>query len=213
MKKLILASAIAISTIATPALADGDNTGPDTTNITINAENPAKCNVTASATSVALANNQISDSDGFAVSDLGARVSTALNGLTINAWCTGASNTVNLQRTALVRSTTNGAQTGEGFNQAVIYDISMDIADAVRADGTKPIEGSSDGNVGPTNVGRFGPTGAGSLVTFSQEAPSNATSVGTAGGSGPRSGFTSSPARLAAGNYSGTVTIVVTPNG
>ena len=213
MKKLLVLSAIATATIATPALADGDNTGPDTTTITVNAVNPAKCNVTASGNSVSLANNQISDSDGFAVNDLGARISTALNGLTINAWCTGGANTVNLQRTALVRATTNGAQTTEGFNQAVIYDINMDIADAIRADGTKPIEGSSDGNVGPTDVGRFGPTGAGSLVVFSQESASNATSIGTAGGSGARSGFTSSPARLAAGTYSGSVTIVVTPNG
>lgn len=211
MKKIAILASMAALTAATPALADGDNTGTDTTTITVNAFNPAKCNVTASANTVALASNQISDSDGFAVTDLGTKVAAALNGLTINAWCTGAKNTVNLQRTALVRNTTSGDQTTEGFNQSVIYDINMDIAGAVRADGTTPLEGSSDGNVGPTDVMRFGATGAGAAVSFSQEAASNASSVGTAGGSGPRSGFTSSAARLAAGQYSGTVTIIVTP--
>jgi hypothetical protein len=214
MKKIFAAAtAIAALATATPALADGDNTSTDTTTITVNANNPAKCNVTSSALTVALADNQISNNDGFAVSDLGSKVAAALDGLTVSAWCTGGNNTVNLQRTALVRNGSNGAKTSEGFNQSIIYDIAMDVADANRVDGTKPIEGTSDGAVGPTNVGRFGPNGVGSEVTFSNEAgsSSNASSVGTSGGSGPRSGFTADAARLAAGAYTGTVTIVVTP--
>lgn len=235
------ASVMALSAVlaATPALADGDNTGPDTTAITVTGANPAKCNLTASTNSIALPSNRLSNNDGFATTDVGTLVSTGLNALGISAWCTGASNTVSLSRTSLVRAGTNGTKTTEGFNQSLIYDLTMSIAGV----GAAPSggngnngngggngngnQGCGNGNGGPSNpsacsgslstvggvatsaAGRFGPTGAGNGVTFANTGTSASSSVGT--GTGARTTFTADAARLAAGAYTGFVTVTLTP--
>lgn len=218
MKKLLLAAtAIATLGTATPAFADGGNRNTDTEVFRIRANNPAKCNLEADDQTLRLANNRISDNDGFALNTVSADVAAALNGANVTAWCTGANNSIQMYRTAL--STGDGEQTTGGFNQAVIYDVTLNIADATRTDGFSPIEGTSDGQGngpgigvgGGTTVSAFGPTGDGSTVAFAAESDSEAVNS-DAPGTGGRSLYTSAQAnRLAAGQYEGFLTIEVTP--
>jgi hypothetical protein len=241
MKKIITAVAsVAAMVVATPAWADDANTGPDTTTITVNGNNPAKCNLTAAGNTVTLPGNRLSNNDGFATSDVGTLIANALNGLSMAAWCTGASNSVSLSRTTLARVGTNGGESPEGFNQAVIYDLAMAIAGTGGAapsgnNGNGNGGGNGNGNNGcgngnggpsnPANCGlnistangigtgtatRFGPTGNGNAVTFSAVGSSNATAV-AGSGTGARALFASDPSRLAAGDYTGLVTVTLTP--
>ncbi len=218
MKKLLMAvTAIATLSVATPALADGNNLGTDTNVFTINGVNPPKCNLTSSGTNVTLGANVISDDNGFAASNISALVAAGLNGLGVEAWCTGTRNTIVMTRTALI--TGDGNQTSGGFNQAVIYDVTLDIPDATRVDGFRPTEGTSDGPGngpgvgvgGSTPVGPFGPSGNGSSLTFAQELPSAAVAGASATNAGARDRFAEDGNRLLAGDYTGTLTIEVTP--
>ncbi|MGQ3101204.1 MAG: hypothetical protein ACT6Q5_06545 [Sphingopyxis solisilvae] len=215
MKKLLVAASVLAAMASTPAWADGDNTGLDTETFTLNANNPPKCNLEASTYTLTLANNVLSNDDGFARNDVSNSVASALNTAGVHAWCTGARNTLQMYRTPF--AFTAADEIFDPFSGAVIYDISLNIADAVRTDGFAPTEGTSDGKGnGPgigvgsgLRVGRFGPTGLGTPVVFASEAPSAATSVTF--GDGPRSDFTPSDGRLVAGAYASSVTIELTP--
>lgn len=221
MKKLLFVATALTVIGATPALADGLNTGQDQEVYTINGLNPAKCNVVTDSSTFALADNLISDNDGFARSDLAQTVASRLNAANLTAWCTGNSNSLVLSRSAL---TTGNGQVTNQFNQAVIYDLQVDIADSGRALGGSVNEGSSDGpgngpGIGAGNgnpITRFGAAAPGSVLAFVQEPGSTVAAAGNTtplleasrtGGSYPeRPGF-----RLVAGTYTGTVTLTLTP--
>jgi hypothetical protein len=221
MKKILLAvTALTTFGAATPALADGSNRNTDTETFTIRANNPAKCNLEASDYTLRLPNNRISNNDGFVLTSVSADVASALNGAGVTAWCTGASNSLQMYRTAL--TTGDGEQTtgasGAGFQQAVIYDVTMNIADASRSDGGPgSLEGTADGQGSGPGVGnaitvsRFGPQGTGSTVTFAAERDAAAVNSDSAG-TGARSAYSEDNSRrLVAGQYVGTLTIEVTP--
>src|SRR4051812_45506820 len=220
MKKLLMATAaIGSFAIATPALADGDNMSTDTETYTIQGENPAKCNVVNESQTFTLPSNSISNNDGFVDAGLAGAIATRLNNAAITAWCTGNSNALVLSRSAL---TTGDGNTTNGFSQAAIYDLDVDIADSHRANNTPVLEGTSDGpGNGPgAGVGaavpitRFGPTGNGSQLTFSQEAGSTVGAAGNGANSteAARSSYVDAGAvRLVAGQYTGTVTVTLTP--
>lgn len=219
MKKILMAAtAVAAIGIAAPAFAQ-DTTGPQVTTFNINANNPPKCKLNADNTTVTLANDSISNDGGRARNNIGNKVAQGLNGLGVKAWCTGARNSIVLTRSALA---TGNGDAVDGFNQAVIYDITLDIADANRVDGYRPTEGSSDGpGNGPgvgvgsaTPIGHFGPTGAGSAVHFENEGSSTSEGVTSDnGGEAARSAYSGleNNARLTAGTYTGTVTVTLTP--
>jgi hypothetical protein len=215
MKKLLLAATI-LASVSTPAFADGNNRGTDTETFTLRANNPPKCNLEAADYTLNIGANQISDNDGFARSTVSAEVASSMNSAGVNAWCTGTKNTLVMYRTPFIADGTTGAKGLDGFNTAVVYDVTMDIADAVRSDGFDPIEGTSDGSTsGPgvgngLTVGRFGPTGAGTPVVFAVEQTSNAVSDGNEGPQA-RSDFSADNARLIAGRYESLLTIELTP--
>lgn len=226
MKKLLITSA-ALSALAlsAPAFAQDEadsNTGTQSAQIVISATNPAKCDLSASSNAVSLSNNSITDANGFAYTDIGERVAAALNQLTVNAWCTGGTNKLNLSRTSLSLDGTGAGVGTDGFARAVIYDLEMKVAGAQRADqsappaneGTSDGEGFGPGTVGSSALGRFGATGVGSAITFNNEA-ANATSAAVTdanGSAGPRSTFaTDNSRRLVAGSYSSVVKITLTP--
>lgn len=222
MKKFLMAvTAISTLGVATPALADGDNTGPDVEVFRIRGANPAKCNLeSASGQIVNLGANDISDRQGVARASLARDIANGLEALGITAWCTGNENSLVLSRSAL--TTGNGNQTNNGFNRAVIYDLEMNIPATRRAGGAPVNEGTTDGpgngpgvGVGTGQaIGRFGPVGAGEPVTFRPEPGQTVSAVadGLGGAELPRNAFTTENAqRLVAGNYNGTVTITLTP--
>ncbi|MGH8336875.1 MAG: hypothetical protein ACRETL_08695, partial [Gammaproteobacteria bacterium] len=105
----------------------------------------------------------------------------------------------------------------DGFNRAVVYDVTMNINGAVRSDGFTPIEGTSDGQGNGPGVGagagitvsRFGATGAGTQVVFAAELTSEAVTNGNS--TGARGNFTADGNRLIAGQYVSTLTIELTP--
>lgn len=215
IKTLLAAAAVSAIGVAAPAFAQ-DTTAPSTTVFHINAENPAKCQVTANNTAVTLANDSVSNSQGFANSAIGQAIASQLTALNATAWCTGTRNSVVLTRSPL--TTGDGSQSG-GFNQAVIYDVAVDLADAMRVDNTKPIEGTSDGaGNGPgagagsaTPVNHFGPSGAGSSLTFTNEQGSSSNATTNSAPDLARTSYPSDPNRLVAGNYLGTVTLTISP--
>jgi hypothetical protein len=215
MKKYLFAATMLAAAVSSPAFADGNNRNTDTETFTLRANNPAKCNLEANDYTLRIAGNSISDNDGFALSTVSAAVASEMNGAGVNAWCTGAKNTLQMFRTPFV--TDGGIKGTDGFNRAVVYDVTMNITDAVRTDGYSPIEGTSDGQGnGPglgvgsgLTVGRFGPTGAGSPVTFAQELASEAVTNGTT--TDARGSFTADSNRLIAGQYVSTLTIELTP--
>jgi hypothetical protein len=217
MKKYLFAATMLAAAVSSPAFADGNNRSTDTETFTLRANNPAKCNLSASDYTLSIGGNQISDNNGFARTTVSSDVAAAMNGAGVNAWCTGASNTLQMYRTAFVTDT--GNQEADAFNRAVIYDVEMSIAGAARSDGYTPIEGTRDGeDNGPgigvgagLTVGRFGPTAANAAVTFTADGTSNAVSNGALGGTQARSVFTSDSNRLIAGQYLSSLTIELTP--
>lgn len=215
MKKYLFAATMLAAVTSAPAFADGNNRSTDTEIFTINADNPAKCNLEATTYTLNLDNNSISDNDGFALATVSASVANKMNQANVTAWCTGAKNTLQMYRSAFV--TDGGVKGTDGFNRAVVYDVTLNIADAVRSDGFSPIEGTSDGQGnGPgvgvgagVTVGRFGAAGTGSQVVFAAESNSEAVTNGNS--TGARGNFTADTNRLIAGQYISTLTIELTP--
>ena len=219
MKKFILATAALGALIAAPAFADGTNTGTDIETYTINGQNSAKCNIVTESATYDLPEDSISDSSGFVNAGLANAVATLLNSKNITAWCTGNSNSLVMTRSAL---TSGDGQLEAGFSKAAIYDMNVDIADATRAGGGAVLEGSSDGPGNGPGIGvgageaitRFGPTGAGTQLTFTQEGGTTVASLGNGANSSEaaRSAYNEvESARLVAGAFTGTVTLTLTP--
>lgn len=212
MKK-ILALSVALGALAVAAPAAAQEAGPTSTQSTtfeIEGSTPAKCQINAETTTVSLESDLTND-QGRARGNIGDRIASGLNALGIKAWCTGNSNTVGLGRTALTLEGGTGAPV-DGFNTAIIYDLLMTIDGAERLDGGNQ-EGSEDGLNSEANpqFTHFGPNGAGASVDFTDGfTASEATSSSTAG-EAPRSEYSPSNARLIAGDYSGTVTLQITP--
>ena len=194
-----------------------------TQSIVVNGAVTPQCAITATATTVTIAAANLADTDGYARLNVGSDVALALNGAGIQAWCTGATNGVVLSRTALLKGA--GTVDASGFANGIAYDIAVKIPGALRGDGldgsATGIEGTSDGagfgpGVGAGNasaaVDSFGPTGSGVPVTFLNEGSSTSGAITTLGGVGPTGGFTVlNTNRLAAGNYTSTVTQTLTP--
>lgn len=216
MKKYLFAATMLAAAVSSPAFADGNNRGTDTETFTLRANNPAKCNLESNDYTLRIPGNSISDNDGFALTTVASSVADTLNAADVNAWCTGAKNSLQMYRTAFVANGTSGEQGEDGFNTAVIYDVTMNIADAVRTDGNSPIEGTSDGagrgpGVGGTeSIGRFGPSGLGTPVVFAEELASEAVENGQLG-TVKRDDFNGDDNRLIAGQYTSTLTIELTP--
>ena len=216
MKNIAILAGAAAMMLSAPAFAANPQA------IIVNGSVTPLCAINAT-TAVVSVSNQLADSaTGFARLNVAADVATALNTAGITAWCTGATNGVVLSRTALTKG--NGLVDGSGFANGVVYDLDLTIPGAIRADSVAPggvkFEGTSDGaGNGPgvglgsfTSVDSFGATGSGAPVTFSTEGSSTSGAITVNNVSGATSGFTVNNAnRLAAGAYTSTVTLTLTP--
>lgn len=219
LMKRILVAAVALTALGVAAPAFASQSEVSST-ITVNAENPAKCDISATSATVTLASDSISDANGMLSGGFKGAVVNALNQNGLSAWCTGAHNRVVVSRSAL--QTGDGTQDGDQFAKAVIYDVILSMngaqrdsapTDANLVDGTE--DGATNDNGPNVKIGAFGPTGAGSAMVFSYEdSAGDPTAVSNGQGTGelnrgaynPISGF-----RLVAGTYTGTVTIAITP--
>lgn len=188
----------------------------ESTVVNIAGQAEAKCSITSGPSNINI--GEVINENARVRNNLANRIANELNGLNLKAWCNGNNNTVNAYRTFL---TTDDGQLDNGFAQAIGWDVNMDIEDATRPDGTKPIEGTSDGpGASPVNVTRFGPTGAGAKVTFTANDTfasgfgSNAAPVVAAPGDTTRSDVVTrvdENTRVAAGDYNAQLTIQLTP--
>jgi hypothetical protein len=190
--------------------------------VTVNGEVTAQCKITG--TSFVTVSNDLADGDGFARTDIGADVATALNGATVTAWCSGNNNSVVVSRTAFVKTggTPGGIVDGSGFANGAVYDVAVSIPGGVRSDTNSDVDvdGSSDGaGNGPgagagagLGVDSFGPLGTGVVLTFANEGSSESGAITEDGADGATGEFSvDSNNRLSAGAYTSTVTVTLGP--
>lgn len=193
------------------------------TAVVVNASASAQCGVSGGNSAVLA--GDLSDSDGrvngaASQNDLVAQ----LNATNTVAWCSGTTgNKVVLTRTALVRNGSTGTPDANGFLTAVLYDVGIDINDANAVNnGYTYDEGTSDGAGSGPSFGPFGATGLGATVLFVNDTyaangslNSQFKGVDLTGkpttDDGATNTFTQSTNRLQAGNYTGTLTLTLTP--
>lgn len=221
MKNLTIGLVAAVGVLAAmPALAR--NSG-----VAVNATTPAQCGVSGPTTATITGGAAgLADTNGMLEATVQTRILAALNQTATSAWCTGLS-TVNLTRTPLVRVGTNGRIDSSGFANAIGYDVAININNARRFTGFATANGglefSSDGPIGAI-LRAFGPRGDGSLVTFlndqlpiasfnatprtlSLTSPTSYTGISAI----LRLQAVNTPRRLAAGDYTSTVTLTLSP--
>ena len=186
----------------------GAASAQDSQTVAINASVAPKCGVSAQQTTVTLAQD-LTDSDAKVRSGVTTEIANALNGARIIAFCNGVNNSVEVKRAVLARTGSTGTGlTDGGFAQFIRYNLDASL-NGVALDST-----STDG--ASTVASRFG--GLTSLsdtnthVRFAQAA-SNGAPVASSNGSTPTAANWSSltDRRLAAGAYTGSVEVVVTP--
>ncbi len=221
MKRILMAAAmLAVPAVASAASLPAATGSTATHSITLNGRVTAQC--VATGTSSVNLPNSLAGADGFlAAATVQSDLLAQLNTTNTRAWCSGNSNKVVLSRTALVRNGSTGAVGGDGFANAVLYDVGVNIPGAVNPGAVNPgysyTEGTSDGAGNGPVVGRFGPTDAGAAVTFVQDTYGSAKLVpevvaAAAGADGASNTFTTVPGvRLAAGDYSSVLTLTLTP--
>ena len=197
---LALAGATAASA-ALPAATGNTESHP----IAINARVTAQCVIngdTVANIDVSLAGN-----DGFLASGLQGEIEQALTGTGTQAWCSGANNGIRLEASPLVRNGTNGGL-ANGFVQAVSYSVSVDVPGAQNLRFPAQPDAASDIPVPRLLQGRFGATGAGANLGWGggylNVSPAPATLVGPLALPAPGR-------RLAAGDYTSTVVLTLTP--
>jgi hypothetical protein len=207
--------------------------GGSATTVNINGTVAPQCKITGSSTAsvTGTAAAGLADSSGFlsgasALNDILAGL-TATN---TTAWCSGVS-TVVVSRTPLVRQgSTTGAIDASGFVNAIGYDVQIVLAGATRTSpfaGYDDKEGTSDGAGNGPTFNPFGPIGTGVTVTFIKDTWANPTGVFdtiaeplnltvSPSYDGPSQALLANvvpnTTRLAAGTYTGTVTLTLTPS-
>lgn len=186
----------------------GAASAQDSQSVAINASVAPKCGVSAQQTTVTLSQD-LTDSDAKVRSGVTTEIASALNGARIIAFCNGVNNSVEVKRAVLARTGSTGTGLAEGgFAQFIRYNLDTTL-NGVALDST-----STDG--ASTVASRFG--GLTSLsdtnthVRFAQAA-SNGAPVASSNGSTPTAINWSSltDRRLAAGAYTGSVEVTVTP--
>jgi|GEM_PF-530471 len=205
MNRIAFAAASAVVLLAAGA-ASAQSSVSQTVNI--NASVAPKCGVSAQQTTVTLAND-LTDSDAKVRSGVTTEIANALNGASIVAFCNGVNNSVEVKRAVLARtgSTGNGLADG-GFAQFVRYNLDTTLngvaLDSTSTDGATTVASRFGGHISLSDTNTH--------VRFAQAA-SNGAPVATSAGSTPTAVDWSSltDRRLAAGTYTGSVQVILTP--
>lgn len=217
MKLKMLTSVAVAAAIYLPATAMAAPLAGSVAGVTVGGATPPKCEVSAAATTVTLSDD-LTNENGRVKNNVGGKVADMLNTLNVKGWCTGNRNALVVSRSTLNHG--DGQRDEAGFNHAILYDINVNVANAFDTEGSPLADGTTDGPASGPGIGgaanrpalRFGAEGAGEDFTFSQAGQASAVTNGRFAESGSENGeFTLSNARIAAGEYSGTVTITLTP--
>lgn len=180
----------------------------DTQSVAINASVAPKCGVSAQQTTVTLAAD-LTDADAKVRSGVTTEIANALNGARIVAFCNGVNNSVEIKRAVLARTGATGTSTTEGgFAQFIRYNLDATLGgvalDSTSTDGASTVASRFGGHISLSDSKTH--------VLFAQAA-SNGAPVASSNGSTPTATNWSSltDRRLAAGAYTGSVEVIVTP--
>lgn len=176
--------------------------------VVINGEVAAKCGVSAQQSTVALSAD-LTDSNAKVRGAVTNEIAAALNGAQIVAFCNGVNNTVEIKRAVLARvgSTGNGLTDGD-FAQFIRYNLDASL-NGLFLDSTTTAGASA---VGARFGGHDSLSSAATRVAFSAST-TGGTAVATSNGTNSTATDWSSltDRRLAAGSYTGSVEVVLTP--
>ena len=200
---LALAGATAASA-ALPAATGNTESHP----IAINARVTAQCVI--SGDTVANIDVSLAGNDGFLASGLQGEIEQALAGTGTQAWCSGANNRIRLEASPLVRNGSNG-NLANGFVQAVGYSVSVDVPGAQNLLFPAQPDAASDIPVTRLLQGRFGASGNGATLAWDGGYLNlNPQPVTVSGGLFGLPTIETGR-RLAAGDYTSTVVLTLTP--
>lgn len=204
MKRIILAASAAAIFAATAGTASAASVSAT---VDINAVVDSKCGISATSSSVSL--TDITGADAKVLPTLTEEIALKLNAARVIAFCNAPNATVKVERGVLTRvGATNNQLTTGGFAQHVNYNLDTSI-NGLALDSTSTVGGSVVGD-------RFG-----GHVSLSSTATHVQFAKAAVGGKAEASSNGSTPTatnwafqtdrRLAAGNYTGFVTIELTP--
>lgn len=176
--------------------------------IAINGTVAPKCGVSAQQSTVTLSGD-LTDTNAKVRSAVTNEIATALNGAQIVAFCNGVNNSVEIKRAVLARVGSTGTGLTEGdYAQFIRYNLDASL-NGLALDST-----STDG--ASVVAARFGGhdslSSAATRIAFAQ-ATADGAAVASSNGSTPTAVNWSSltDRRLAAGTYTGSVEVVLTP--
>lgn len=197
-----------VAASAAALLVAGAASAQDTQSVAINASVAPKCGVSAQQTTVTLAAD-LTDADAKVRSGVTTEIANALNGARIVAFCNGVNNSVEIKRAVLARTGATGTSTTEGgFAQFIRYNLDATLGgvalDSTSTDGASTVALRFGGHISLSDSKTH--------VLFAQAA-SNGAPVASSNGSTPTATNWSSltDRRLAAGAYTGSVEVIVTP--
>lgn len=205
MKRIILAASTAIALAATA----GAVSAAETTRIDINAQVASKCGISASSALITL--DELTGADAKVRSNVTEEIATKLNQAKVIPFCNKGGSQVKVERAVLAVAAPSGTGTTTGgFAQYVRYNLDTSIAGL--ALDTTSVAGAS--TVAQPFGGHTSASDANTHIKF-EKAALNGTAVASSNGSTAIATDWSSltDRRLIAGNYSGYVTIELTPAG
>ncbi|WP_313472129.1 hypothetical protein [Brevundimonas sp.] len=197
-----------VAASAAALLVAGAASAQDSQTVAINASVAPKCGVSAQQTTVTLAAD-LTDADAKVRSGVTTEIANALNGARIVAFCNGVNNSVEVKRAVLARTGATGTGLADGgFAQFIRYNLDASLngvaLDSTSTDGASTVPSRFGGHISLSDSNTH--------VRFAQAA-SNGAPVASSNGSTPTATNWSSltDRRLAAGAYTGSVEVIVTP--
>lgn len=204
MKRIILAASTAAIFAATAGTASA---APVSTQIDVNAQVDSKCGISATSSSITL--GDITGANAKVLSTVTDDIATKLTAAKVIAFCNAPNATVKVERGVLTRVGATGNQpTSGGFAQFVRYNLDTSI-DGLALDSTS----TAGGTVVADRFGGHDSSSSTATHVKFVKATADGTAVASSNGSSPTATNWSSltDRRLAAGNYTGFVTIELTP--
>lgn len=204
MKRILFAATSAAALILTAGAASAQTSQ----SVAVNASVAAKCGVSATTSTVTLSAD-LTGLDAKVRSGVTTEIATALNGAKIIAFCNGTSNNVTVERAVLARTGATGNGTTEGgFAQFIRYNLDASI-NGLALDTTSTAGASV---VGQRFGGHTSASDSNTHVRFASAA-SQGEAVASSGGTNATATNWSSATdrRLAAGAYTGSVSVTVAP--
>lgn len=203
MKRIILAASTAIAFAATAGAASA----AETATININAEVASKCGISASSSLISL--EDITGTDAKVRSNVTEEIASKLNQAKVIPFCNKAGSQVKVERAVLSLVGFSGTSTTTGgYAQHVRYNLDTSINGL-------PLDSTSVAGASNVGVPFGGHTSAGDANTHIKfvKAASQGDAVASSNGTSPVATNWSSltDRRLIAGNYTGYVTIELTP--